>query len=273
MCDHRGSEGACFSQKDLFTSARAAVGLPLLFLVFFLACGGGSNSVEQTTVSDASAVPEIDEPVVSEFILGVGDELVVRVWQHEDLNRRLRLDASGEFYYPFVGYTNADGLSLKEVRQIIHDGLSRYYVNPQVGVEVLSMRSLKTFVLGEVAKPGVFVLGGAERAIELISKAGDFTDDAKKSSVILIRGDLDDPYLQRLNMEDFLVKGDVSQNILLEPGDVLYVPKSFIADIRTFFNTARIVIRPIVDLERAIIFAPRVEDVLFGEETDPIGLQ
>jgi len=265
MFDHCSPEEPRFPKKNLFTRAQTAVFLPVVVLFCLFACGGGSKNIDTVTVSDASQVPEIDEPVVSEFILGIGDELAIRVWGQEDLNRKVRLDVSGEFYYPFVGYINAAGMSIKDLRQTVNEGLLRYYVNPQVGIEVLSMRSLKTFVLGEVKSPGVYVLDGTESAVEVISKAGGFTDDSNKSSVILIRGDFEDPYLQRLNIQDFLVKGDVRENVLLEPGDVIYVPSSFIADIRTFFKTAHTVLRPVVELERAVILAPRAENVLLGD--------
>ena len=63
------------------------------------------------------------------------------------------------------------------------------------------------------------------------------------------------------------------ENIILEAGDVLYVPKSFVGDLRTFFNTMRLVINPIVQLERAIILEPRVERVLEGKETGGIWIE
>jgi polysaccharide export outer membrane protein len=253
-----------FPQLNGVRSSLRAFFLPLTLLTLVISCGGGAKSVAtpgpMTEGTGGSGTPE-EKPHIVEFILGPGDELAIRVWGHDDLNRKIRLDASGEFYYPFVGYVNASGMDIREMRQTINDGLSRYYVNPQVGVEVISLRSQKIFVLGEVTKPGVFLLDGANTAIEAISKAGGFTNDATKSSVILIRGDLDNPELRRLNLEEYLTKARAGENIYLEAGDVLYVPRSFIGDVREFFKTMQIVMRPIVLLERAIVLEPRAEDV------------
>jgi polysaccharide export outer membrane protein len=242
-------------------SARRAFLLPLGFFILTVACGGGTKSADVAVPADDAGILEVEEPYIAEFVLGAGDELAIRVWGHDDLSRKINLDITGEFYYPFVGYVNAGGMGIKQLRQTINDGLSRYYVNPQVGIEVVALRSQKIFVLGEVRRPGVFVFDGSNTAIEAISGAGGFTEDSNKSSVILIRGDIDDPYLQRLNLQDLLVKGKVEENIILQAGDVLYVPRSFVGDVREFFRTMQIVIRPIVLLERAIVLEPRVEDV------------
>lgn len=240
--------------------------LPLFSLLASLSCGGETKSVDAPREALQAPPEGTPEPYIAEFILGTGDELAIRVWGHEDLNKKVRLDLSGEFYYPFVGYVHAGGMSIKDLRQTIGDGLARYYVNPQVGVEVVALRSQKTFVLGEVITPGVFALDGTTTAVEAIAKAGGFNDDANKSSVILIRGDLDNPELKRLDLESYLTRGEGGENIPLIGGDVLYVPRSFVGDLRSFFETMITVVRPIVLLERAIILEPVVEDVLEGEE-------
>jgi polysaccharide export outer membrane protein len=239
--------------------------LPALCLLLLLSCGGGSKTTQvESTVEEEPSAQE-SEPYISEFILGAGDKLSIDVWGHDDLSKTVQLDYSGEFFYPFVGYVHAEGMSIKDLRQTIDDGLARYYVNPQIGVEVLALRSQKTFVLGEVIKPGVFALNGTTTALEGITKAGGFNDDANKSSVILIRGDLDDPELRRLDIESYLTRGKGGENVALLGGDVIYVPRSFIGDLRSFFKDMETILRPIVLLERAIILEPAAENVLDGE--------
>jgi polysaccharide export outer membrane protein len=247
--------------------------LPLLSLLLSISCGGGTKSADVTPAAEELPPAGESELYISEFILGTGDVLSVRVWGHDDLDKKVTLDYSGEFYYPFVGYIQAGGMSIKDLRQMLGDGLARYYVNPQVGVEVVSLRSQKTFVLGEVIKPGVFALDGTMTAIEAITKAGGFNDDANKSSVILIRGDLDNPELKRLDLESYLSQGEGGENVPLLGGDVVYVPRSFVGDLRSFFKTMRTVISPIVLLERAIIYEPFVEDVLDGGEGGGVRLR
>lgn len=249
--------------------------LPVTLLLIFIACGGGTKSIDVAESADQQEPLEEAEPYLTDLVLGEGDELAIRVWGQKDLNRRVRLDRTGEFYYPFVGYVQASGMSIKDLRVLIHDGLSRYYVDPQVGVEVIALRSQKIFVLGEVINPGVFLLDTTDDIIGAIAKAGGFTEEAQKSSVILVRENPDDPenpILERINCESFLVGAQANGNRRLQGGDVLYVPRSFVGDLRYFGDTMWRLIRPIVLLERAIILAPAVEDVITGE-SDAIRLR
>ncbi len=243
--------------------------LPMVVLTLFLACGGGTKSTDVAEPGDQHEPLAEADPYLTDLVLGEGDELMIRVWDQEDLSRRVRLDRTGEFYYPFIGYIQAGGMSIRDLRLLIYEGLSRYYVDPQVGVEVFALRSQKIFVLGEVMRPGVFLLDTTDDVIEAVARAGGFTDDAHKASVILVRenpADPENPLLERINCESYLVGGRAGGNRLLQGGDVVYVPRSFVGDLQYFGDAMWRVLRPIVLLERAVILAPAMEDVLTGED-------
>jgi polysaccharide export outer membrane protein len=120
----------------------------------------------------------------------------------------------------------------------MREGLLKYFVDPQISVAVTSIGSQKFFVLGEVNKPGVFQLDRPKTAVEAISEAGGFTLDAKPSYVLLIRGGPTNPKpnYQVLDMKKVFKEIDMTQNLALNQGDIIYVPASEYADVERFFN-------------------------------------
>jgi len=181
-----------------------------------------------------------EEPIrqieLKEFVLGPRDEIEVFVWQHPDLSRTTVVSPAGFLSYPLVGTIKASGLAGEELAAQMRDGLAKYIVNPEVTVTVKSTRSQKVLVLGEVNRPGVFPVEGPLRALEAIALAGGFTLDAETKTVLLIRGDPQQPELYTLALDRTLFRGAPGENVRLQPGDVVYVPAMPIADVERFFR-------------------------------------
>jgi len=89
----------------------------------------------------------------------------------------------------------------------------------------------KVYVLGEVSEPKVITLKGKMTLVDAITEAGGYTRDAVTKSIVVIRGELGSQQGIRVNLKRILKEGDVGQNIELKPGDIVYVPKSFIVDL------------------------------------------
>ncbi len=220
--------------------------------------------------------PESEEKVfeekkvaISEFILGPGDKIEIAVWRYDDLKREVQIDPSGKIIYPLVGDIEAGGMSIFQIRDKIRDGLSKYIVDPQVSIRIISVQNQKVLVLGEVKNPGIFQIEGSMDALEAVARSGGFTLDAKKKSVILIRGGIGKPELKRLDFDNALKEGDLTQNIALQRGDIVYVPRTFISNVDRFFEHFSKIISPLVTLEGGIVLYPLVEDVLSGEGRVP----
>lgn len=94
----------------------------------------------------------------------------------------------------------------------------------------------KVYVLGEVKTPKIVTIKGKLTVIDAVTEAGGFTRDAVRKSVMIIRGELGSQQGIRVNAKQILNKGDISQNIELEPGDIVYVPKIFIVHIERFLR-------------------------------------
>jgi len=112
--------------------------------------------------------------------------------------------------------------------QIVVSGGDTVYVPP--------LAINKVYVLGEVSEPKVITLKGKMTLVDAITEAGGYTRDAVTKSIVVIRGELGSQQGIRVNLKRILKEGDVGQNIELKPGDIVYVPKSFIVDIERFLR-------------------------------------
>ncbi len=94
----------------------------------------------------------------------------------------------------------------------------------------------KVYILGEVKEPKSINIKGKLTLVEAITEARGYTENAVKRSIMVIRGELGSQKAIRVNLSAILKKGDIGQNIELEPGDIVYVPKTFVADIERFLR-------------------------------------
>jgi len=233
--------------------------LAVMALFLFQGCAafhGRSDSPVSVPLSGASAERPAE---IKEFILGAGDKLDISVYRNSDLAKVIQIDPAGNIDYPLVGVTRAAGLSIFELKTNLARALKKYLKNPQVSIGVVSTQSQKVTVLGEVKRPGFFQLNGGLTMLEAISGAGGFTPDGKKTSVLLIRGDLKNPELKAVNLQRTLSKGDLRENISLARGDIVYVPRTTIANVDRFFMHLNTILGPLLDLERGYFIGQKIE--------------
>lgn len=99
-----------------------------------------------------------------------------------------------------------------------------------------AMAENKIFVLGEVKTPGAFPLRGEPTLVEAVALAGGFLDSAILSDTKIVRGDLSKPQIVSRDLKKLLKEGDMSQNMKLQAGDVIYVPRTFLGDVNAFLK-------------------------------------
>ncbi len=233
-----------------------------LSLLISLNCGGNAKRIDLENEGDSAVFKTV--PVLKDFIVGPGDQLTVEVFGHHELDRKIQIEQSGEIYYPLLGYMNVDGLSVKELRSLLTEKISRYYVAPDVNVSVAGVQSQKVFVLGEVHNPGVYPLQYPVTAFEVALRAGGFNDRAKKSSIMLVRETDEGTRVVKLNLEKVYRDGEANDNIYLQGGDILYVPQNVVTNLEGFIQHVSIFMRPFLDTERGVILWPTFADVLEG---------
>jgi len=129
-------------------------------------------------------------------------------------------------------------ISIHDLNELIGDPIKREEVLVSAGatVYVPPLEMNRVSVLGEVKSPKMIIIKGTLTLVEAVTEAGGFTENAVKSSVIVLRGELGSMKGYRVNMARIFKKGDIGLNIELEPGDIVYVPKTFVADIERFLR-------------------------------------
>ena len=161
-------------------------------------------------------------PVAQEYTIGPGDILKITVWGHDDLSKDYPVAQDGRVPFPLIGAVPAVGLTTTELAKRIRDLLEKdYLVNPQVIVGVKDYLSKKVNVMGEAEKPGLFYLTGPTTLLELLSKAGGLSKNAGKD-LVLVRTE---GTILRLDVRK-IQSGDVKENLLLQNGDMMFVPKA-----------------------------------------------
>ncbi len=184
------------------------------------------------TYAGAQTPPTSAPP--ADYVVGPQDVLNVVVFGEADLTRMVSLDAEGTFDFPFIGRLKGGGMTARKVSEEIAGRLKRYFVNPQVSVEVVKFRSQKVIVMGLVHAPGQYPLTGSMSVLEVLAAAGSPTSAAASYVTIRRPGGNTPPLPQpepgggtslRLSMKE-LQSGQVPAGFALRDGDTINVPKA-----------------------------------------------
>ncbi|MEW6586228.1 MAG: SLBB domain-containing protein [Nitrospirota bacterium] len=164
-----------------------------------------------------------------DYLVGEGDVLKITVYDHEDLATVARVSGEGTIHFPLIGQVEVKGLSIPEISRKITTLLSDgYVVNPQVTIFIQEFRSKKAFIMGEVTKPGLYVLPGQTTFLALLSEAGGLAKDAGDKAIIKRKANPSDANEQTISVDlkNLVEKGDASLDIPILDGDSVYVTKA-----------------------------------------------
>lgn len=165
----------------------------------------------------------------------VGDELQVTLPFYEDEDVTTRVAPDGNIYIPLIGSVQAVNRTPAALEAELEARYTEFLRFPEVGVVPTDFGNRLVFVGGEVDDPGAFVLQGPTGVLEAIFQADGFLNTAYKKNVVLIRrGPNNLPMMRFLDLDAFANEGVPTENTLLRPFDIVFVPKSPIAKINLF---------------------------------------
>jgi polysaccharide export outer membrane protein len=166
------------------------------------------------------AVPVNASASTESFVIGPDDILAVSVWDNKELEQVVTVRPDGKISLPLVGEVQAGGRTVADLT----DELNRLYSETTRGarttVSVREIRSRPIFFMGGVVKPGPFQLTQDLTLLQGISVAGGLTPTADLESASVVRGNARIP----VDFVKLVQKGDVTQNIRLQPGDTIVIP-------------------------------------------------
>jgi protein involved in polysaccharide export with SLBB domain len=159
--------------------------------------------------------------VTPDYVLGPGDQLVIRIWGQVNFNAQLTVDRSGAIYLPQVGEIHVAGLPYAQVRQHIHDAVGHIYKSFDLNVEMGQLRSMQVFVVGQARRPGTYTLGSLSTLVTALFATGGPSVQGSLRDIQLRRGG---QTVAHFDLYDLLILGDMSKDAPLLPGDVIYIP-------------------------------------------------
>ena len=159
------------------------------------------------------------------FVIGNDDVLAINVWKEPDVSRSIPVRSDGKISLPLVGEVQATGRTPLKLEEEIAARLKNYIAEPEVTVIVQQINSQKFNILGQVNKPGSYVISNSATVLDAIALAGGFRDFAKQKSIYILRQDADGSQTRLPFNYKEVVKGKNSgQNIKLQPRDTIVVP-------------------------------------------------
>src|SRR3984885_2215376 len=159
--------------------------------------------------------------VTPDYVVGPGDQLLIRIWGQVNFNAQVTVDRSGSVYLPQVGEIHVAGLPYAQVRQHIHDAVGRIFKSFDLEVEMGQLRSIQVFVVGQGRRPGNYTLSSLSTLVTALFATGGPS----------VQGSLRDIQLRRngqtithFDLYDLLLLGDMSKDAPLLSGDVIFIP-------------------------------------------------
>ena len=152
-----------------------------------------------------------------DYLIGPEDKLNILVWGHDDLHRELSVSLEGNISFPLIGMVRAADKTTSQLEKHITEKLAEgYIVNPQVSVGVSTFSSQKFFLMGEIEKPGKYVMEQGMNVLMAISMGGGLTPKAAPKRTKIIRVVVGKETEIHVNMDT-----------VINPGDTIIVPESF----------------------------------------------
>ncbi|MCI0366421.1 MAG: polysaccharide biosynthesis/export family protein [Phycisphaerales bacterium] len=159
-----------------------------------------------------------------DYNLHPGDEIEVAVWKEPDLQRTVVIRPDGKFSFPLTGEITASGRTAAAIKSEIETRLKAYIPEPVVTVSVTGIGGNQMYVIGQVNKPGAYVMNPQINVLQALSVAGGTTPFAAVNDIIVIRSSKAGQRVLPFRYNDVTKGRNLEQNVILESGDVVVVP-------------------------------------------------
>jgi polysaccharide export outer membrane protein len=190
-----------------------------LFWLAILLVGSGCGAGAGTFVW-ANQLPP-DEIASSEYVIGTGDVLSVKVYGQEGMSTHAKVRSDGKISAPFLGDVQVAGKRPAAVAKEMEAGLKNYITTPNVTVSVDEFQPITVSIIGEVAHPGTIAIERNTGLLQALANAGGLTENASRDDIYVLRSG---PVPRRIRFTyELLTRSPPTSSFRLRAGDIVVV--------------------------------------------------
>jgi protein involved in polysaccharide export with SLBB domain len=171
--------------------------------------------------SPSTFAPVDNSPVNQSYILGPGDKLEVNFYGSKERRVKTSVNREGKIVLPFIGPINFLGKSYEEAKELLSKKVSTELIGVEVDVSLSETRSIGVYILGEAYKPGRYVMSGLSSVSNALFISGGVNEQGSLRNIQIKRNG---ETISTYDFYDFLLKGSLKSDVVLQDGDVIFVP-------------------------------------------------
>jgi polysaccharide export outer membrane protein len=196
----------------------------IISVLLLSACSSIGSFTSESNVDQPNTAKKQAPYLGGEYRIGPEDVLDISVWREETLTQKVVVRPDGGISYPLVGDLKVSGKTTEEVRKEITERLKKYIPEPAVNVAVSQVSGYRIYVLGQVNKPGQYVVGRYVDVLQALTLAGGLTPFASENNIKILRREDDREVVLPFAYAAVKKGQDLQQNIILKSDDVIVVP-------------------------------------------------
>jgi len=173
------------------------------------------------TTAPATFAPIGRVAVPSDYVVGPGDEIIVRAWGQIDIDYSAVVDRNGKIFLPKIGELQVAGMHADKLDGYVGRAVGKVFKNFDLNVTLGELRSIQVFVVGQARRPGSYVIGSLSTLGTALFASGGPSYKGSMRRIQLKRGN---KVVREFDLYDFLLRGDRSKSVKLLAGDVIFIP-------------------------------------------------
>lgn len=205
---------------------------------------GGKGETLDTLPKEVAAQPQF-QMRNERYVLRPSDTLEINFSFTPEFNQTVTVQPDGFLTLKDVGDLKVQGQTLPEFRSTLQHAYAAILHEPVINIVLKDFEKPFFTAGGEFGKPGKYDLRGDTTVTEAVATAGGFRDTAKHSEVFLFRKSRDGwVNVHKINVKQMLASGNLREDFILQPGDMLFVPKNRISKFRQWIPSSSMTVNP-----------------------------
>ena len=172
--------------------------------------------------SPTTFAPVDNSPVNPDYIIGPGDNLEVNFYgSAQERKVKVFVNRESKVVLPYIGPINFLGMTYQEAKEHLNKTVEGSLIGTKVDMSIVETRSIGVYVLGEAYKPGRYVMSGLSSVSNALFVSGGVNEQGSLRNIQIKRNN---KVISTYDFYDFLLKGSVDSDVVLQDGDVIFIP-------------------------------------------------